>query len=255
MLDQKFNRLTVTAEPEMQRSAFSTRARRVVKCVCSCGKKVTVRLDHLLRGNHQSCGCLMREKVGLAAKGKNRSKVIVGKTYGFVTVIERLPNEKGSAIYLCKCECGNVYNRTGGSLTGGRAQRCKKCGNREHLAKMHTVHTRPKGEAACYATFVITRRSCAVLRRLAWEISYEDWKRLTVQPCHYCGCPPSNCGRGRNGDYHYNGLDRVDNDVGYTLKNVVPCCKCCNHSKSDQTLPEFLSWVSKVHAHSIAKSL
>ena len=28
------------------------------------------------------------------------------------------------------------------------------------------------------------------------------------------------------------GLDRKDNDIGYTIENVVPCCKECNTSKN-----------------------
>lgn len=31
----------------------------------------------------------------------------------------------------------------------------------------------------------------------------------------------------------YQGIDRVNSKIGYTLGNVVPCCKKCNTVKSD----------------------
>lgn len=55
--------------------------------------------------------------------------------------------------------------------------------------------------------------------------------------------------RGRkrsNGFYVFNGLDRVDNKVGYTLDNVVPACKICNHAKVDMSYDEFMEWVARV---------
>ena len=45
----------------------------------------------------------------------------------------------------------------------------------------------------------------------------------------------------------YNGLDRADNDYGYTIGNVVPCCKVCNHWKGTKDIKVFLSHVSKIH--------
>lgn len=48
---------------------------------------------------------------------------------------------------------------------------------------------------------------------------------ITEAVCVYCNgeLPPSSYG-----------LDRKDNNVGYTIENVVPCCKDCNTFKSDK---------------------
>lgn len=45
--------------------------------------------------------------------------------------------------------------------------------------------------------------------------------------CHYC-----------NGElgttiFYGSGLDRLDNDQGYHLNNVVPCCKYCNSLRNN----------------------
>lgn len=49
-----------------------------------------------------------------------------------------------------------------------------------------------------------------------------------------------------NGAYTYNGIDRVDNNKGYTITNSVPCCKDCNFAKRDMTHDEFIAWVTRV---------
>jgi hypothetical protein len=52
------------------------------------------------------------------------------------------------------------------------------------------------------------------------EITYVE---LISQPCVYCGgmLPESGCG-----------LDRINNNLGYTLNNVVPCCGACNQIRN-----------------------
>jgi hypothetical protein len=49
----------------------------------------------------------------------------------------------------------------------------------------------------------------------------------------------------------WNGLDRVDNTLGYTEANVVPCCQICNIAKQRMSVDEFVTWISKVHQHMV----
>lgn len=62
-------------------------------------------------------------------------------------------------------------------------------------------------------------------RGLEWTITREDFNRLMLGVCTYCG--DSIAGTGSS-------LDRVDNTNGYTLDNIVPCCKDCNWARSDR---------------------
>lgn len=61
-------------------------------------------------------------------------------------------------------------------------------------------------------------------RNLEWSIPFESYERLISKNCDYCEgpLPPTRVG-----------LDRKNNDLGYTLENVVPCCRYCNQLKSD----------------------
>jgi len=43
------------------------------------------------------------------------------------------------------------------------------------------------------------------------------------------------------------GIDRMNNEVGYIITNVVPCCKICNWCKSNLTIQEFREWINKVY--------
>lgn len=52
-----------------------------------------------------------------------------------------------------------------------------------------------------------------------------------------------------NGDYVYNGIDRVDNTKGYTIDNVVPCCGICNMAKGKLNQQEFQNWIKRVYKY------
>jgi hypothetical protein len=72
-------------------------------------------------------------------------------------------------------------------------------------------------------------KSGATKRGLEFNISLEwylenGWKKK----CYYCG-----------GDTQ-DGLDRIDNSVGYIENNLVPCCINCNRAKATITQKDFL---------------
>ena len=85
-------------------------------------------------------------------------------------------------------------------------------------------------------------------RGFVWNLSGEQFDKLTSSNCHYCGIPPYTVkkNRHRNGQFVYNGIDRVDNSQGYEIENCVSCCKVCNRAKDIMGLEEFLSWVRRI---------
>src|SRR5688572_13700167 len=68
------------------------------------------------------------------------------------------------------------------------------------------------------------------------ELTYPYFKKLTQENCYYCGQIDK-----------YNGIDRVDNNEGYSYWNSRACCSRCNRMKSKMTLDEFLEQVRKIH--------
>ncbi len=62
-------------------------------------------------------------------------------------------------------------------------------------------------------------------------LTKEEFYKISQQNCTYCEAPPAN---GVGKPFVYNGVDRMDNSKGYTLKNSVPCCAACNSIKTDR---------------------
>jgi len=46
-----------------------------------------------------------------------------------------------------------------------------------------------------------------------------------------------------------NGVDRVNNKIGYRVDNCVPCCSVCNIMKNTLGVADFLAHVQRIHQH------
>lgn len=241
---QKYSRLTVIERLP------NKNGRPVFKCRCDCGNIWIGGSSSLREGNTQSCGCLCRERTGAASRGRNRSKIAVGTVYGKLTVVERLPNRKGSALFRCECSCGNKnYVVLGGALL--RRTECGNCGRAPHLSKLRELQRKNPGKASKHAVFLHNVRG-AKKRGLKWLLSEEEFGLIGQQNCHYCGCAPSNRmhGKGHYGEHVYNGVDRLNSALGYTATNCVASCWVCNRAKNSMSEHEFMVWVKRVYLHS-----
>jgi hypothetical protein len=84
------------------------------------------------------------------------------------------------------------------------------------------------------------------------DLMFEDFLKISKFNCFYCGIAPSNKAeypRDRSKNFYYSGLDRVNSNLPHDLYNVVPCCYDCNRFKSDYTVSEFISHVTKIYNH------
>jgi hypothetical protein len=71
----------------------------------------------------------------------------------------------------------------------------------------------------------------AYSRSLLFTINQEEFEKLVIQPCYYCGF---------YSESRLNGIDRMNNNKGYIPQNCLPCCKMCNMIKNIQHPIEFL---------------
>ena len=222
--------------------------KRVIwSCRCDCGRVVDVESHALKSGNTRSCGCFAR---GVLDE--------TGKRYGRLLVIGMAPVESTrrdgeayhGAKWRCRCDCGKEIVTRGASLRAGVSQSCGCVG----ATKLGDRARKPKGVAARNQAVRAIKRAASE-RKLEWSLSDDMVHSLMGQPCFYCGQPPSNLSRHpeQNGECFYSGIDRLDNAVGYTPENVVPCCWVCNRAKQSQSVAEFLQWVDRVHSHSCNK--
>jgi len=164
-----------------------------------------------------------------------------GKRIGKITVIERAEDRiisgKPVVIYRCICDCGTYTNIISSNLY--RKGGTKSCGC---LAK------KPEGYSRALNIYNIYKTS-AKNRNLDFNLDLTVFLNLTQKNCYYCANAPSNTARGirNNGNYIYNGLDRVNNDLGYIESNVVPCCWKCNNAKAGMSQYDFYSWIKQVN--------
>lgn len=81
-----------------------------------------------------------------------------------------------------------------------------------------------------------------------FELTESQFRELTQQCCFYCGAKPNKLMSTGNqqSNYTYNGVDRVDNSLGYVISNCVPCCEFCNKAKGTRTYVEFMEWLANL---------
>lgn len=146
-----------------------------------------------------------------------------------------------TVLWECKCACGNITTVMSRNLISGSTRSCG-CYKREWNLKTKILDPAFSDLYSNYQCF-------AKKAKRVFEIPREDFKRLTSQECFYCGKKPSQANKRRGNIYLYNGLDRVNNEKGYTLDNVVPCCGFCNRAKSSASQEVFISWIRRVANH------
>jgi hypothetical protein len=191
----------------------------------------------------------MKMKNDMALFKDNHSRDLVGRKVRKITVLERMDikNAHGSPYYRCVCDCGTEMFLCSNELNLKKGTTCCGCTRRAPYTK------KPLGEAAMRHRYT-QYKSGAKRRDLCFELSIDEFKVITQENCFYCGSVPQQIavggGNGRcNGSYIYNGIDRLDNSVGYTKENSVPCCGRCNRAKDVWNKNDFLSWIAKVYLY------
>jgi hypothetical protein len=223
------------------------------ECQCSCEKKTVkyVKGESLRSGKTQSCGCLNRELSTL----KNTID-LTGQLFGRLLVLEQVERpakyKNKSTYWLCECQCENKTLKIviQSALRNGTTRSCG-CLTREVQRKRLS---KQDGEASFNTVFGSYINSAKV-RGLCFELTKDDFRKITRSNCYYCNRIPETIQKNKNncGDYIYNGIDRLDNDEGYTLDNSVPCCIDCNISKFTRTEEEFIEWIEKVYSNLLKK--
>ena len=75
-------------------------------------------------------------------------------------------------------------------------------------------------------------------RGINFALPKTRFNELILQPCFYCN-------HIKEGEV--NGIDRLDNNLGYQEDNVVPCCETCNVMKGSQHPQEFIDKLQAIH--------
>lgn len=176
-------------------------------------------------------------------------KDITGMKFNQLEVLEWLGFKevglqgKRRSVYKCKCSCGNECNVTQTDLKSGNV---KSCG-----CRLKDNKTSYKGQNYSTISAIFNNyRQSAKRHDRKFELTREQVVSLIASDCYYCGDSPKLEKKSQNKwdkPLMYNGIDRVDNSEGYTVKNTVPCCMSCNFLKKDISQDEFLNIIKKIY--------
>jgi hypothetical protein len=183
---------------------------------------------------------------------------MTGKTYGTLFVLYKIPrgeHRSTQAFWRVRCHCGKEFPSVGWTIRSGHTKSCG-CLQREAVRVRNAKTALPEGEAEKNCVLRVYRRG-AKRRNLVWTLSPSDFFFLTTKNCFYCGGLPTNRSHKPNqhGDFIYNGIDRLDNSLGYTLENTVSCCQKCNWMKNKISAREFLAHVKQIQAYQDKKTI
>lgn len=195
-------------------------------------------------------GFLQRQRThrsGMAARTDQR------RTSRMLTIITRHRGAKNRhPTATCRCDCGRKCTVRQSVLRRGLVDCCATCSRKKSWA------SRPRrslSDLAMRRSFD-TYKANARRKRLAFELSLEEFGSLVKSPCTYCGVQPQRPMRHKRGisDVLCTGIDRIDSALGYVAENVCPCCDQCNYAKRQMCRAAFLAWVDRIYHHQHRKS-
>lgn len=203
------------------------------ECQCDCGNIINAPTSHLKAGYLKSCKTCSH----------NRHSDLAGEKIGNLLILKvsgSFGNEKNT-LWECKCDCGNLVTLQQQALRRGNPDK-KSCGCKSYRKY-------PKEESTWIGLYKSTILS-AKNRNIEFKLTIEDFKKITSQVCFYCGDTPTPKLRNAKDKYNdailANGIDRINNSLGYTQENSVACCSPCNYIKSDLELEYFYNKIIKI---------
>ena len=97
-------------------------------------------------------------------------------------------------------------------------------------------------------------KSSAKRRKHNFELTLAEFREFSSKPCFYCGQLECRVTRPSGGLYYrskVNGIDRIDNNVGYVVENCRSCCSVCNYAKRKMTTSDFIAWIRRIVANKV----
>lgn len=208
---------------------------------CRCGFEKFVKNSTLVKKQSKSCG----------KKGCFTGYIdLTNLTFGFLTAIsmtdKRYP--EGQIVWKCKCVCDKIIEVSCKFLMAGSV---KSCGcMTSQLQRKQNKNLLPPEERAIRTLFRNYIYG-AKARKISFDLEIEKFSSLVKLNCHYCGCLPSKILKiSRFNDpifeFYWNGIDRIDSSLGYTINNCVTCCSTCNYIKGKKSYYEFMKWIKNL---------
>lgn len=181
---------------------------------------------------------------------------IVNKQYNYFKVLEivynPLNNKHTRKLAKCQCNCGNIFEARIDSLNVRKG--CRLCG-----IKYGGENRILLDNEAAKRTYFSSYRNNAKTRNLTFLLIREEFDNIISQNCYWCGDSPKISNYLLNikphiTNFYCNGIDRLDNNLGYTIENCVPCCTNCNMMKKTLSSIDFIDKIIKIYKQNKMKT-
>lgn len=87
----------------------------------------------------------------------------------------------------------------------------------------------------------------AAKKDLEFTLTKEEFSKFINEKCYYCDK--------KTIEKHTNGIDRKDNDIGYTIQNCVSCCSQCNYMKGSLTKEKFIETCKRISNYNLENNI
>jgi len=177
---------------------------------------------------------------------KSRIIDLSGQRFGKLVAIKCVGLDNGrNAIWECICDCGQFKEVSSKALRHSGVKSCG-CSHKEVMNDYFDSRLGTSEDRSLKKLF-LRYKGRAKARNYSFDLKYSQFKKLVFGECYYCGSKPETKIVSKSGVIaFYNGIDRLNNEEGYTLLNCITCCGICNYMKRDMSIDEFIRHIEKI---------
>jgi hypothetical protein len=168
---------------------------------------------------------------------RKQPSLFSGQIFNKLTVLRW---DKSNKNWICQCQCGNIVNSRANLLTTNKHKSCKNCMEYNHFILPNNLGSKRH----FYRQYIRGAKS----RKHEFSLSFDEFMNIVNKNCFYCGDLPSTKCHAMNGKSSmlFNGIDRINNSIGYIKENCVSCCSICNRAKRDMLLEDWKLWINRI---------
>lgn len=235
-MEEKFKLIEKISEKNIDKNGKpSYRYYEIIECI-DCGHQIKITSGDKKR----------KESCKMCNLKKHKEDFVGFENHLFI--VTNFNKQIGKKLYYdvtCK-KCNMITTMRKDAITNTNAKVCINC-------KSNGV--KPSTDVALNV-FMSIYKTGAKNRGFDWDLTNKQFEKITKQNCYFCGSKPIEQ-KSLERYYHesikdrikFNGIDRLDSNLGYTEDNCVPCCTMCNRMKLDYTENDFLNHISKILEH------
>lgn len=171
---------------------------------------------------------------------------LTGQKINMLLVLEKMPREENHrSRYKVKCDCGTIKLVDGSKLRNNTVKSCGCYKFTEEGRKNKGVSNRKEYGESLKNIVIGSYKNNAKKKGYIFSLTLEEIDIFFKSNCYYCGRPPHKKIEKNKfyGSFTYTGIDRINNNEGYTITNTVACCSDCNYLKNSYNINEFLNHI------------